>query len=1308
MQPLNPFLAAFSKSSLLSQCSPTAHYVVLVPATDVLLTSRDVESGSSVSDAVATEEFLGSHVLRIPSGKAALGPSGVKEAAPNLREMRGKARQYNTVNGKSVVIKDNMIYTNKGFKSLAHATLLGDAIWYSNTLEHQSWLVYYISQPLVGSWEEVKIVPAIVPGSTGETGVASSSEAGESAAGPRKKDIKTFQALLQHFPIIARQMQPGLEKLLQEFTVAFDRPLPPPPSSHEIPDPVPDGPITAAIKRARSYSATLNKPAVPSNGLGGASRAGVFPDDSDYQDDEDVMRASLETAVTSAIDIFQAVDKSQLSLLGATTDLTGPFVERLIERYVAESVHYSLWMKLYTLKRHEELELEAKIRQMTCIDISQLGLPIEGGCRGKHELTKRLEQAVTEFRNMQDGESPQAMMDALLATIKAITQVANAGTGAPEKSILTMNADTLVSLLLFVVIRSRVRMLHTRLTYIRHFIFIDDVENGEMGYAVSTFEAVLAYLDRDSAVLVRSSHRNSALWKAVGKGDVDELRRIMEPSVVPPEFEEAIVSTASSRRASSVSFTFSNGTSEGSSKTLSMSERFSCGSSLSHVFPFHHDDEQSADETFNLPPKRMKRVTMDTRSMSSGSEISFRSRATSIGTLGSVFEADTSIETLTQTQNSRGESVLMMAVQQKQPESLKYLLSLSEFYPIQFLMEDCDNEDTTLLSAAVQLGHAELVTTIMKFLTDSMVEEPSLRAYFAMQDSRGRSVAHYMFNAPFLLPGYGVMMPWWQKDKNGQTPLFALCRSYDHPAYYDMVNSALDIATICQGDGQPLHLDQHMDAKGNTLLHIVHNAQLALRILQTCDVNVNATNEKKFTPLMVASKYGRFELVRVFFSDPRVDHAAKELRGLTAVELAKDDDVRNKIDDLTLFAVPSGPDLRTTAVVRAYFVEDATIRFVLKSGAPVDKHSYAVTTCRRSLSDFELLAQLLAMENPASWIPSINSLRTPFQIPSKPSRAVLKDLQMRMDWFLRMMLTHSTFGTHEMLWEFFLVPDLQSDMMEQRSRLKAETRAEKVREELEPLDDVREVSQFVDHALEMVRGVSHSTKSVARRATVVGNVTSDLHTASLFLHSAMTTLVFLPKSHIQAFEIYVQALAQPTFSPQAVFHTAFLAVHNSIEAILGALARPHRLISQIDATRRQAERNYSSLSRSTRWPLGLLDDTRQRLNEEREEKLRQSQQEGKNLSKELRYSQQVVAGELAGWQEMHEKIGRRAIKDLAKSMVVLERTRMDGFRRALRVLQADEDGKRPRFPRYGTENSHPGEAVAGSHDGGVGRPPSGQ
>ena len=305
-----------------------------------------------------------------------------------------------------------------------------------------------------------------------------------------------------------------------------------------------------------------------------------------------------------------------------------------------------------------------------------------------------------------------------------------------------------------------------------------------------------------------------------------------------------------------------------------------------------------------------------------------------------------------------------------------------------------------------------------------------------------------------------------------------------------MVEAGLLAATNSQGDGQPLHLDDHIDSKGNTLLHIVNDPQVALRILLHCDSDVNATNDKKFTALMVASKYGRLEMVRALFGDPRVDLFAKELRGLTAVELAKDDDVRNRIDDLILFSNQPGADGRMTAVVRSFFVEDATIRLVVKSGAPSAHQSFTVTTCRRSLGDFEHLAKLLALENPASWLPSISGMRSPFQFPSRPSRAVLRDIQIRLDGFLKILLAHSTFSTHEMLWEFFLVPDIQADMMEQRAKLKAETRAEKVREEYEPIEDVRDVEQFVDHARDMVRSVNYSTKSVARRANTVRAATT--------------------------------------------------------------------------------------------------------------------------------------------------------------------------------------------------------------------------
>lgn len=66
--------------------------------------------------------------------------------------------------------------------------------------------------------------------------------------------------------------------------------------------------------------------------------------------------------------------------------------------------------------------------------------------------------------------------------------------------------------------------------------------------------------------------------------------------------------------------------------------------------------------------------------------------------------------------------------------------------------------------------------------------------------------------------------------------------------------------------------------------------------------------------------------------------------------------------------------------------------------------------------------------------------------------------------------------------------------------------------------------------------------------------------------------------------------------------------------------------------------------------------------------MRAGQAEVNNLSRELRYTQQTVAMELAGWQDMHERMGRRAIRELARGMVVLEKMRLEGMKRALRKL----------------------------------------
>lgn len=113
MQPLNPFLAAFFKpgSPIVTQCTPVHHHILLVPTTEFFLTSREAESGLSLQDIVGSEDFLGSHVLRVPSPATA---AGGKDTVGNLREQRGKARQFSTLNGRSVVIKDAFVYSNKG------------------------------------------------------------------------------------------------------------------------------------------------------------------------------------------------------------------------------------------------------------------------------------------------------------------------------------------------------------------------------------------------------------------------------------------------------------------------------------------------------------------------------------------------------------------------------------------------------------------------------------------------------------------------------------------------------------------------------------------------------------------------------------------------------------------------------------------------------------------------------------------------------------------------------------------------------------------------------------------------------------------------------------------------------------------------------------------------------------------------------------------------------------------------------------------------------------------------------------------
>jgi hypothetical protein len=1222
--------------------------------------------------------------LRVPGGA---GSSNQPKDAGNFRDTRGKAKQYSTANGRTVIVKDAFVYSNKGFKTLNQAQLLSDIVFFPDTFEPQPWLVYFISRPLIGTYDAAPIIPASLPAPNTPTPnkTISGPSGGASAAMPRKKEVKSFGDLLNHFPMIARQMQPGLDRLFTEFRKELEKPLPRTPSQASR--------ASSRSSRRRRGSASSAE-SVPFSLHSSLSGPNGFVSTLEIDDEENLMRTSLETAVTAGIDLFQMVDKQQLSLLGATTDLTGPIVERMIEKYITEQLHDFLFPRLRHIRRFEDAELESRMRQMQHVDISQVGIEIGNGRRGKHELSVRLSKAVDMFKKMGVAGSPPEMVDILLSVQKIITmpdaappadssqpkQLTNGGSYTEKNDhLLTINADTLVSLLLIVVIRSPIRNLQARLSYMRHFIFIDDVESGEMGYALSTFEAVLSYLTRDSGGLRKASRRNKTLWQATRSGDLATMQGILEPERsfhedAYPESEEETDDRHFSRPvrfaatlADQDSFdnTTVNGDGESHTRPHESPHKKHRGDDgpLAHIFPFQRAPTPPAMDR----PKPKKRVSMDTRSMSSSSAVSFASRTT-LDSRGTGLEGDTSIEKLTKTQGTDGDSVLMMAVENKQDKALHYLLSLSEYYSLAFVLDDCNNEGTTLLSAAVQFSNAKTTDILLDWILDNIETKEQIDQYLAKQDSKGRCMAHYLFHQPRLIEKIGYLVPWRLKDKNGQTPVFALCRSYDHDQYREMVDRALLSATQAQEDGEPLHLDEHIDNKGNSLLHITTDPQLAVKLLYRCDSDANAPNDKHFTPLMVASKYGRTDLVRVLFQDPRVDLSAKDVRGLTAVELAKDDEVRNRIDDLVLLSNEPTPDGRITTVVRSFFVEDGTIRLVIKSGAPNGNTTVTVTTCRRSLHDFESLAKWLAQEHPASWMPTINNLASPFLIPSRPSRSILRDIQLRLDAFLKILLKHPTFSTHEMVWEFFLVPDIDPAMLAERSSRKAELRAERVREEYAPIFDVREVELFVQHARESVRSLHHASKSVLRRANKVRSASSDLSEAAKLADTALHTLTFLPDRHLKALNRYTKTLAQSEAGPIAGFYYNMHAISSTINAILVALNRPSTLISSMSATQKMVDRHHLSMRRSDRWPLGLLDDARSRMQRDAQEKMEKAADELSVFGKELRYTQQVVAGELASWQESRVEWGRSTLREFAKKMVVSEKARLESMKRAVREL----------------------------------------
>jgi hypothetical protein len=196
-QPLNPLVSALFCTSIaqdkrlkeiFSSLTPTWNYIVLVPTTRSLLADNYP---------VNTEDFISSHVLNFgisTSKSASLSRLGIQHVL--------------TLNGRSVTIKGDVIYTQRGFAVQRQVKIISDSFLYLDGQNQLPFLLYTIDQPLLPPNTTV-LRPSLV------TRQRSTFYPYKQRPAP-----EVLQRLFDKNPRLADKVQPEIDRLVRELNDA--------------------------------------------------------------------------------------------------------------------------------------------------------------------------------------------------------------------------------------------------------------------------------------------------------------------------------------------------------------------------------------------------------------------------------------------------------------------------------------------------------------------------------------------------------------------------------------------------------------------------------------------------------------------------------------------------------------------------------------------------------------------------------------------------------------------------------------------------------------------------------------------------------------------------------------------------------------------------------------------------------------------------------------------------------------------------------------------------------------------------------
>ncbi|ANB12336.1 hypothetical protein AWJ20_586 [Sugiyamaella lignohabitans] len=570
---------------------------------------------------------------------------------------------------------------------------------------------------------------------------------------------------------------------------------------------------------------------------------------------EDEVLSLFDSVTEESMQKFKQGDASSIQSLARDNDLNGDDITDSIYRFVENSLSDQIWQKLIEIREEADSNLTKTISTIENIDISQIGLPEDFSTEELFTLDRKVWKAAKELGTLSELSSAEDKIEVILKVIHILSS------SEPDES---MKAKTL------------------------H-------EHGITGTLQSTVSSVNGGGGNGRGTSDTGSTQGQAIT-------VEPKMPVMQGPNVNADILVSLLLVVVCRSGLKYldtdlfyvrNFTYRDSESGQLGYALLTLEGV-----LFHIVNEHKQISPLSDQNLRLwqfikqPPNASTCTETYLRTLS---------------------KEQTSWKTIVRSRSPTGESSLMLAIQNKHMGAFQALLSIDEsgnsidfkdrkkgdtkmVFSKEYLLNDTTDSGTTLLMAAVHTEDKSIINQVLEVFLE--LEEQDIKRYLSLSDSWSRSVSHYFFNAPWLIERIGHLICWEQRDQNGQTPLFALCRSYDHADYNYLMTAGFrawsESVQKLRPDEQPSILD-HMDNKGNTLLHIVKDRHAVEQVLKY-DVAINWPNEKGLTPLMVYSKYSRLSAILSLSQQPLIDLERTDFRGLNALDLAKEIQTLNILD----------------------------------------------------------------------------------------------------------------------------------------------------------------------------------------------------------------------------------------------------------------------------------------------------------------------------------------------------------------------------------------------------------------------------